>query len=140
MQYTFLKCNARTQKTCQSSQWHIKFNCMHFNVLSTPIPFGIRNGIKWTPNSQCFKSYSFRLAFFPCLVEATVVAISSHLLLGFPWLWGFMLGFILAAVSPAVVVPCLLSLQERGFGVEKVFICTLWPCTVTVYDRVAQFC
>ena len=34
-------------------------------------------------------------------------------------MWGFMLGFVLAAVSPAVVVPCLLSLQEKGYGVDK---------------------
>lgn len=27
--------------------------------------------------------------------------------------------FVLAAVSPAVVVPSLLSLQERGYGVNK---------------------
>ena len=39
--------------------------------------------------------------------------------LQFPWMWGFMLGFVLAAVSPAVVVPCLLSLQEKGYGVDK---------------------
>ena len=38
---------------------------------------------------------------------------------GLPWLWGFMLGFVLSAVSPAVVVPCLLSLQSRGLGVNK---------------------
>ena len=31
-----------------------------------------------------------------------------------------MLGFVLAAVSPAVVVSCLLSLQDRGYGVAKV--------------------
>ena len=55
----------------------------------------------------------FRLAFSPCLAETVIVAVVSHLLLGFPWQWGFMLGFILAAVSPAVVVPCLLSLQVR---------------------------
>merc|ERR1719322_1086551 len=61
----------------------------------------------------------FRLAFTPCLVETLVVAVASHLLLDFPWLWGFMLGFVLAAVSPAVVVPCLLQLQERGYGVDK---------------------
>ena len=30
-----------------------------------------------------------------------------------------MLGFVLSAVSPAVVVPCLLSLQSRGLGVDK---------------------
>jgi len=61
----------------------------------------------------------FRLAFSPCLAETVIVAVVSHLLLGFPWQWGFMLGFILAAVSPAVVVPCLLSLQEQGYGVAK---------------------
>lgn len=27
--------------------------------------------------------------------------------------------FVLAAVSPAVVVPCLLSLDEQGYGVQK---------------------
>lgn len=61
----------------------------------------------------------FRLAFIPCLVETFVVCVASHLLLGFPWLWGLMLGFVLAAVSPAVVVPCLLQLQEKGYGVVK---------------------
>ncbi|CAL4221245.1 unnamed protein product, partial [Meganyctiphanes norvegica] len=61
----------------------------------------------------------FRLAFTPCLVEASVVATCTHFLLGFPWLWGFMLGFVLGAVTPAVVVPCLLSLSERGYGVDK---------------------
>lgn len=61
----------------------------------------------------------FRLAVTPCLIETTVVACVTHFLLGFPWLWGFMVGFIIAAVSPAVVVPCLLTLQERGYGVDK---------------------
>ena len=66
-----------------------------------------------------------RLAFTPCLVETVVIGISSRILfkyaLGyeFPWLWGFLLGFILAAVSPAVVVPSLLELQEKGYGVSK---------------------
>lgn len=45
-----------------------------------------------------------RLAFIPCLVEAVTAAVTSHLILGFPIAWGFMLGFVLAAVSPAVVV------------------------------------
>merc|ERR1711970_1230418 len=40
----------------------------------------------------------FRLAFLPCLAETTAVATASYLLLGLPWIWGFMLGFILAAV------------------------------------------
>ena len=39
--------------------------------------------------------------------------------LQFPWIWGFMLGFVLAAVSPAVVVQCLFYLTEKGYGVDK---------------------
>ncbi len=34
-------------------------------------------------------------------------------------MWGFVLGFVLAAVSPAVVVPSLLALQEEGLGVQQ---------------------
>jgi len=57
--------------------------------------------------------------FVPCFVECTVIAIMSNLVLGFPWTVGFMLGFVLAAVSPAVIIPCLVSLSSRGYGVEK---------------------
>ncbi|KAM9414346.1 sodium/hydrogen exchanger 9B2-like [Pholidichthys leucotaenia] len=53
------------------------------------------------------------------MVEACVVALVSHFLLGLPWVWGFILGFVLAAVSPAVVVPSMLLLQREGYGVEK---------------------
>ena len=60
-----------------------------------------------------------RLAFLPCLVEAVTAVVASHLLLGFPLAWGFMLGFVLAAVSPAVVVPCMLSLQHKRLGVAQ---------------------
>ena len=60
-----------------------------------------------------------RATFIPCIVEAMSVAIFSHLILGFPWTVGWMLGFVLAAVSPAVIIPSLLSLSERGYGVAK---------------------
>ena len=60
-----------------------------------------------------------RATFIPCFVEAAAVAALSHFILGFPWTVGFMLGFVLAAVSPAVIIPCLMSLSERGYGVEK---------------------
>ncbi len=61
----------------------------------------------------------FRLAFSPCLAETLTVAVASHFILNFPWLWGLILGFLMSAVSPAVVVPCLLQLQEKGYGVSK---------------------
>lgn len=61
---------------------------------------------------------------------------TSHLILGFPWLWGLMLGFVLAAVSPAVVVPCLLQLQNEGYGVSK-GIPTLVMAAASVDDVLA---
>merc|ERR1719209_275926 len=60
-----------------------------------------------------------RATFIPCFVEAIVVAVLSNLVLGLPWTVGFMLGFVLAAVSPAVIIPSLMSLSQRGFGVAK---------------------
>ena len=60
-----------------------------------------------------------RATFIPCFVEAAAVATLSHFILGFPWTVGCMLGFVLAAVSPAVIIPCLMSLSERGYGVAK---------------------
>ncbi|XP_046402453.1 sodium/hydrogen exchanger 9B2-like isoform X1 [Ischnura elegans] len=60
-----------------------------------------------------------RLAFTPCLVEMTTIAFASHLILGLPIIWGFLMGSVLGAVSPAVTVHYLLALKEKGFGVEK---------------------
>lgn len=60
-----------------------------------------------------------KLGLIPWCVEAVVVAVLTKYLLGLPWIWGFLLGSIIAAVSPAVVVPCLFRLREKGYGVAK---------------------
>ncbi|XP_067937026.1 sodium/hydrogen exchanger 9B2-like [Watersipora subatra] len=60
-----------------------------------------------------------RLAFCPCTAEALICMVTAHFLLGFPLIWGLMLGFVLAAVSPAVVVPSLLELSDKGYGVDQ---------------------
>uniref|UniRef100_A0A8C6HD04 Solute carrier family 9, subfamily B (NHA2, cation proton antiporter 2), member 2 n=1 Tax=Mus spicilegus TaxID=10103 RepID=A0A8C6HD04_MUSSI len=65
------------------------------------------------------KGVCVRLAMGPCIVEACASAILSHFLMGLPWQWGFILGFVVGAVSPAVVVPSMLLLQEGGYGVGK---------------------
>ncbi|XP_042791726.1 sodium/hydrogen exchanger 9B2 isoform X2 [Panthera tigris] len=65
------------------------------------------------------KGVCIRLSMGPCLVEACTSALLAHFLMGLPWQWGFILGFVLGAVSPAVVVPSMLLLQEGGYGVEK---------------------
>lgn len=80
----------------------------------------IRAGLGLDPVALRKLSFSvLRLAFAPCLVECLTVGVASHFLMGLPWVWAFLLGFVLAAVSPAVVVPSLLSLSDRGYGLDK---------------------
>ncbi|KDR23967.1 Mitochondrial sodium/hydrogen exchanger NHA2 [Zootermopsis nevadensis] len=90
-------------------------------------------------DAAALKRLSFvvvKLAFIPCLVEAATVAVVAHLVLGFPWLWGILLGFVLGAVSPAVVVPSLLALQGKGYGEDK-GIATLVIAASSIDDIVA---
>jgi len=56
---------------------------------------------------------------FPAVVEATVVMLLSLPFFDYDVLWGYMLGFCLADVSPAVTVPLLLRFQEEGKGADK---------------------
>ena len=62
---------------------------------------------------------AIRMSFIPCILEGMVVTASAYYILQLPFVEAGMLGFILAAVSPAVVVPQMLELKERGFGKEK---------------------
>ncbi|XP_062992165.1 sodium/hydrogen exchanger 9B2-like [Elgaria multicarinata webbii] len=65
------------------------------------------------------KGVCFRLSLGPCIIEACSAAVLSHFIMQLPWEWGFMLGFVLGAVSPAIVVLSMLMLQARGYGVDK---------------------
>ncbi len=62
---------------------------------------------------------SFKMSFIPGVLEGLAVALLAQKLLGFSFVEGGILGFILAAVSPAVVVPSMLKLMDQGLGVEK---------------------
>ncbi|KAM7427562.1 Sodium/hydrogen exchanger 9B2 [Porites harrisoni] len=80
----------------------------------------IRSGLGL--NTSALRKLKFtlvRLAFLPCVLEAVIAAILVHLLLEMKWLWAFQLGFVQAAVSLAVVIPCLLDLQGQHYGVKK---------------------
>ena len=55
----------------------------------------------------------------PGLIEGFTVAFVSMKLLGFSFIEGGMLGFIIAAVSPAGVVPFMIFLTENKIGTEK---------------------
>ncbi|KAM3959027.1 sodium/hydrogen exchanger 9B2 [Aphomia sociella] len=60
-----------------------------------------------------------KLALVPWTFECILCAVMAHFLLSLPWDWAFLLGSIIAAVSPAVVVPCLFRLRSKGYGVSK---------------------
>ncbi|KAM6156490.1 LOW QUALITY PROTEIN: sodium/hydrogen exchanger 9B2-like [Erethizon dorsatum] len=80
----------------------------------------VRAGLRLDSKAlQKLKGVCVRLSLGPCIVEACAAAVLAHFLMGLPWQWGFILGFVLGAVSPAVVVPSMLLLQEGGYGVEK---------------------
>ncbi|XP_063166381.1 sodium/hydrogen exchanger 9B2 [Candoia aspera] len=79
-----------------------------------------RAGLGLDPKAlKKLKAVCFRLSLGPCLIEACIAAVVSHFLMHLPWQWGFILGFVLGAVSPAVVVPSMLVLQAGGYGVDK---------------------
>jgi solute carrier family 9B (sodium/hydrogen exchanger), member 1/2 len=59
---------------------------------------------------------SIRMAFIPCIFEGTVVIIICRYLLSFSWVEAGMMGFILAAASPAVIVPSMFTLRDKGYG------------------------
>uniref|UniRef100_A0A7S1KR58 Cation/H+ exchanger transmembrane domain-containing protein n=1 Tax=Percolomonas cosmopolitus TaxID=63605 RepID=A0A7S1KR58_9EUKA len=59
------------------------------------------------------------LATLPNLMECLAIAIPSAYILRIPFVWSFMLGCTLVSVSPAVVVPNMVSLQERQLGTRK---------------------
>lgn len=80
----------------------------------------IRAGLDLDPQAlKRLKLTVLKLGLGPWVVEAAVIAVTTHFFLDLPWKWGFLLGSIIAAVSPAVVVPCLFRLRGKGYGVAK---------------------
>ncbi|RBQ22645.1 K(+)/H(+) antiporter NhaP2 [Candidatus Methanobinarius endosymbioticus] len=59
------------------------------------------------------------MSFIPSVIEGVSVVFIAHYLLGISFIEAGMLGFILAAVSPAILVPRMLDLVHRGLGVAK---------------------
>ncbi len=59
---------------------------------------------------------SLRMAFIPCVTEGTVLMMALHYWMGFSWAVAGLTAFMLAAVSPAVVIPAMLNLNQQGYG------------------------
>ncbi len=62
---------------------------------------------------------ALRMSCIPGLLEGFTIAFVSTKLLNFSFVQGGILGFIIAAVSPAVVVPSMLDLIEKNIGMDK---------------------
>jgi NhaP-type Na+/H+ or K+/H+ antiporter len=81
-------------------------------------------------------SPAIRMGFIPVIVEGAAITAISYWLLDLPLYAAGMLGFIIAAVSPAVVVPSMLDLREKGYG-KKEGIPTLILAGASVDDIIA---
>ena len=62
---------------------------------------------------------ALRLTLLPGLCEAIASAYVAHWLFDMSLMFSLALGFILAAVSPAIIVPGMTNLKRLGFGVDK---------------------
>ncbi|MBO3446310.1 cation:proton antiporter [Clostridium sp. CCUG 7971] len=59
------------------------------------------------------------LSTVPAILEGFTIAFLSTILLDFTFVQGAILGFIIAAVSPAVLIPSMVSLIDRKVGQDK---------------------
>ncbi|MGB3652692.1 MAG: cation:proton antiporter [Rivularia sp. (in: cyanobacteria)] len=62
---------------------------------------------------------ALRLGFLPAACEALVIALAAMWILKFDFPTGLLLGCIIGAESPAVIVPGMLRLKSLGWGVTK---------------------
>jgi len=62
---------------------------------------------------------ALRLTLLPGLCEAIATSYVAHWLFDMSLMFSLALGFILAAVSPAIIVPSMTNLKRLGYGVDK---------------------
>lgn len=92
-------------------------------------------------------SAAIKISFIPCILEGFTIALLAIVVFGFTFLEGAILGFIIAAVSPAVIVPRMLSLSDQKLGtaqgiptlilagssIDDVFAITLFTAFIGLY-------
>ncbi|MBW4642009.1 MAG: cation:proton antiporter [Goleter apudmare HA4340-LM2] len=62
---------------------------------------------------------ALRLGFLPAATEAMAIAIAAMFIFKFDFSTGLLLGCVIGAESPAVIVPGMLRLKSLGWGVSK---------------------
>ncbi len=61
------------------------------------------------------------MCFIPATFEIIGMIVLAPKLLGVSILEAAVMGAVVGAVSPAIIVPKMLKLMEEGYGIEKVF-------------------
>ncbi|CAG9771290.1 unnamed protein product [Ceutorhynchus assimilis] len=80
----------------------------------------IRAGLDLDPKAlKKLKFAVIKVGLVPFFIEGLVTAILSKFFLDLSWSYAILLGSVIAAVSPAVVVPCLFRMRTKGYGVAK---------------------
>ncbi|XP_018579862.1 sodium/hydrogen exchanger 9B2 [Anoplophora glabripennis] len=80
----------------------------------------LRAGLDLDPSAlKRLKFTVLRLSLVPWCIEAGAAAILSRYVLDISWKFAALLGVIIAAVAPAVIVPCLFRLRAKSYGVAK---------------------
>ncbi|CAH1961765.1 unnamed protein product [Acanthoscelides obtectus] len=80
----------------------------------------IRAGLDLDPSALRRLKFSvIKVGLLPWFIEVGLVTVMSALILRIPWDYAVLMGAIVGAVSPAVVVPCLFRLRSKGYGVAK---------------------
>ena len=64
-------------------------------------------------------SVVIKMSFLPAFFEAAALTVLFRFILDFDWFIAVLAALLLSAVSPAVVVPSMLHLKEKGYGKEK---------------------
>ncbi|YAF98870.1 MAG: cation:proton antiporter [Nodularia sp. CChRGM 3473] len=62
---------------------------------------------------------ALRLGFLPATTEAIAIAFAAMVIFNFDFFTGLLLGCVIGAESPAVIVPSMLRLKSLGWGVTK---------------------
>ncbi|MCK5758133.1 MAG: cation:proton antiporter [Clostridiales bacterium] len=62
---------------------------------------------------------ALRMSIIPCILEGTALLLMAVWVFDMGWIEAGILGFAIAAVSPAVVVPAMLDYSKRGVGSDK---------------------
>lgn len=60
-----------------------------------------------------------KLTCIPTILEVGVITLVGFYLMKLPWLWAALLGFVITAVSPNVVISILMELKQKKLGLNK---------------------